>query len=343
MTKKSLSIAVIIPCRNEINYIHELVAAVITQIDVPYPVEIIIADGQSDDGTREVLDQLSKFDKRIKIIDNPARIVSTGLNAAIASTSADIIIRMDVHTEYAQDYVSKCILSLIETGADNVGGPARTKFRSYFQGANSVAYHSVFSVGGASFHNEKYEGWVDTVTYGCWWRKTLLKIGMYDAAFVRNQDDELNLRIVRSGGKIWQSPSILSWYYPRSSFSSLFRQYFQYGYWKVKVIRKHRTPASIRHIVPVTFIFGLIITSIGSLFSHVMLILMIFLVLLYLFCNILASIICCCKNDKFKYLPIVPFVFVGYHFGYGLGFSNGILSMIFAAVANDDKFSDLTR
>jgi len=113
----------------------------------------------------------------------------------------------------------------------------------------AAAFHSSFSTGGAKAHDENYEGWVDTVAYGCWRKTTLVQLGLFDEALVRNQDDELNLRLTRAGGKIWQSRAIVSWYSPRAALSSLFRQYFQYGFWKVAVIRKHGLAGFLAHLV----------------------------------------------------------------------------------------------
>ena len=170
--------------------------------------QIIIAEGMSDDGTRQILQQYSERNSRIIVIDNPRRIVSAGLNAAIAASVGEIILRMDAHTEYGPDYVKKCVEVLEATQADNVGGPARTKADGVRARAIQAAYHSRFSTGGARFHDDNYTGYVDTVTYGCWRKSTLLKLGLFDEQLVRNQDDELNLRITRSGGKIWQSSEI---------------------------------------------------------------------------------------------------------------------------------------
>src|SRR5262249_40965137 len=130
--------------------------------------EILIADGQSEDATRELIESVAARDPRVRLIDNPARIVSTGLNAALLAARRDVIGRMDVHTEYAPDYVRQCVAVLEETGADNVGGPARTRASGYQQRAIAAAYHSPFSAGGAKFHDSSYEGRLDTVTYGCW-------------------------------------------------------------------------------------------------------------------------------------------------------------------------------
>ena len=194
--------------------------------------EIIIADGMSTDGTREELDRLCGGISNLRVISNSGKIVSTGLNAAIHISRGQFILRVDAHTTYSRDYCVRCVETIERTGADNVGGAARTLTRGLVASAVAAAYHSRFSTGGAPFHNEKHEGYVDTVPYGCWRKEKLEELGLFDETLVRNQDDELNLRLLRSGGKIWQSRDIISWYSPRSTLSALFRQYCQYGFGK---------------------------------------------------------------------------------------------------------------
>ena len=157
---------------------------------------------------------------------------------------------MDVHTKYAPDYVRQCVATLEETGADNVGGPWVAEGQGLIGQAIAAAFQSPFSVGGALGHNPCYEGELDTVYLGCWRRGVFDRIGFFDEQLVRSEDDELNLRLTRACGKIWQSPRIKSWYTPRDSLKYLFRQCVQDGYWKVRVIQKHTLPASIRHLVP---------------------------------------------------------------------------------------------
>src|SRR5262249_1078406 len=151
-------------------------------------------------------------------------------------------------------------------GADNVGGPWIARADGYVGLAIAAAFQSSFAVGGARGHNPEYEGKVDTVYLGCWRREIFDRIGFFDEELVRNQDDEFNLRIVRSGGGVWQSPKIQSWYTPRASLRDLCRQYSQYGYWKLRVIQKHRLPASMRHIVPAGFVALLMILGLTAPF-----------------------------------------------------------------------------
>jgi glycosyltransferase involved in cell wall biosynthesis len=328
-----------------VNYIGPFLLDLVQQLDLndALGIEALIADGMSDDGTRERIEQIAASDSRIRLIDNPGRIVSTGLNLAIRQARGDIIIRMDVHSVYAPDYVEKCREVLEKTGADNVGGAHRSKALGYWQEAIGIAFGSGFAVGGARSHNVDYEGFVDTVTYGCWRKKTLEDLGMFDEELVRNQDDELNLRITRAGGKIWQSKQIRLWYCPRNSLRSLFAQYSQYGYWKVRVIQKHNMPASLRHLVPGLFLATLLILLVLSLFHHVFLWGLLLLVGLYACATILASIVACAGRSRIRYLPVMPLIFATFHFGYGYGFLRGIMGFGLRKRRDHSPFSGLTR
>jgi glycosyltransferase involved in cell wall biosynthesis len=304
--------------------------------------EVIVADGMSDDGTREILDRMAASESRIKVVDNPRQIVSTGLNTAICVARGEVILRMDVHTVYARDYICACLTVLHHTGVDNVGGPARTEATNYIQSAICAAYHSPFSVGGARFHNLQYEGYVDTVTYGCWPRKIFDRIGFFDEELVRNQDDEFNLRLTRAGGKIWQSPRIRSWYQPRRSLQALFRQYMQYGYWKVRVIQKHKIPASWRHLAPGVFVLAFFILLITSPWSSIATWAWTILAGTYAVCNIAASFLTSVRRG-WKLLPMLPLVFACYHFAYGYGFLRGILDFVILRHGPTRGYGELTR
>ena len=278
----------------------------------------------------------------------------SGLNLGIARARGDIILRMDVHTRYASDYVVHCLRELRSRDADNVGGPARTETSGFLAGAIAAAYHSPYSCGGARFHDESFEGYVDTVPYGCWRKSTLERIGLFDETFVRNQDDELNLRIVRAGGKIWQSPAIVSWYSPRSDLSRLFAQDFQYGFWKVRVIQKHRIPASVRHLIPAAFVLanvGLALALAAATIGRWPTLLSVSLaawttmLLAYLALSLFSAVIAA-RRHGWRLLPVLPLVFAVYHVSYGLGFLSGVIywnSPQAAAKAGAGLFSRLTR
>ena len=180
------------------------------------------------------------------------------------------------------------------------------------------------------------------MTYGCWRREIFDRIGLFDEELVRNQDDEFNLRTVRSGGRIWQSPSIRSWYSPRGSLRTLFAQYRQYGYWKVRVIQKHRLPASVRHLVPGTFVLTLGGLGMVAPFSTVAAVGL--AVILASYGAVLAAASCLtARRAGWRYLPVLPAVFACYHVSYGIGFMRGILDFVVLRRSPGTSFTALTR
>ena len=258
------TVTVIVPCRNERDHIQAFCASVAQQ-QVPdgWSLEVLIADGMSDDGTRERLTAWCQQDARFRMIDNPGRIVSTGLNRCIEAAQGCFIVRLDVHTVYAPDYVAQCLATWQRTGADNVGGPWRAQGaegpQAVVQRAVAAAFQSRWVAGGALSRDLAYEGPVDTVYLGAWPRETFERFGGFDEHLVRNQDDEHNLRIHRGGGRVWQSASIRSTYWPRASKADVFRQYRQYGYWKPFVMKKHGQAAALRHLIPGLFVAALLL------------------------------------------------------------------------------------
>jgi succinoglycan biosynthesis protein ExoA len=318
-------VSVIVPCRNERNHIEACLRSILDQIEPPGGMEVLVVDGMSDDGTRELLRSSAATDTRVRLIDNPRQITPVALNLGINCARGQIIVRMDAHTEYSRDYVLQCVETLQQTGADNVGGPARTKAVGYVQRAIAAAHHSPFSSGGAAFHRADYEGEVDTVFYGCWRKDKLIQIGLFDEELVRNQDDELNYRITKSGGRLWQSPQIRCWYSPRKSLAGLFKQYMQYGFWKVRVIQKHSRPASFRHLVPVIFVLGLALGWLPGLLYSPLGILYAGLTIAYGILSVVFSAHTAAKAN-WTIFPILPAVFFVYHLSYGLGFAVGLIN-----------------
>jgi len=253
---------VVVPCRNERGHIREFLENLLRQERDGLDCEFLIADGMSDDGTREILGEYAAKFQEIRVVENPGRIVSTGLNAAVRAARGEVMVRMDVHARYAEDFLKSAVEVLEETGAENVGGPWQASGGGYLGRAIAAVFQSGFGSGGADSRKTDYEGPVDTVFLGCWRKATLERIGLFDEALVRNQDDELNYRLTKAGGVVWQSPRIRCWYEPRNSLRKLFWQYFQYGFWKVAVIRKHRLPARLRHVVPGVFV--LVLAALGA-------------------------------------------------------------------------------
>jgi succinoglycan biosynthesis protein ExoA len=348
-------ISTITPCRNEKHHICDFLDSLLRQTVEPgWALEVLIADGESDDGTREFLDEYARRVAAVRVVDNPGRIVSKGLNAALKQAKGEIIIRMDAHTTYAEDYLRECVRVLQESGADNVGGPWIAKGQGSWGEATAAAFRSPFCCGGGRAHDPDYEGEVDTVYLGCWRRSVFNRIGLFDPNLVRNQDDEFNFRLVRSGGKIWQSPRIRSSYVTRSSVKRLFQQYLQYGFWKVAVIRKHRGLASWRHAVPGLFVtsillallaiilaasFGLttVLTAVATLAATELAV--------YAIASIIAALVCG-RSLAPTAMLLLPPVFAIYHVAYGLGFLVGVLSRAGAEGGRNEQgslFTALTR
>jgi len=334
MSNMTPYISIIVPCFNEKKHIRAFVDNLLSLEKPAGGFEVIIADGMSNDGTRDYLENIGNPD--IRVIDNPGRYVSHGLNEAILAARGKLIIRMDVHSVYAGDYIVKCVETLERTKAENVGGPWLLDGKAYFSKAIAAAFLSPLATGGQNSHDPDYEGRVDTVHLGCWRKKVLIEHGMFDENFIRNQDDELNLRITKSGGVVWQNPEIRHWSSTREGIRKLFLQYYQYGYWKWEVMKKHRIIPSIRHIIPGLFVTGLIIAVIIQLMNIFigskilaaadMAFFVIFL--FYLVLIISSSAVLALKNGL-KYFPVFPVIFLCFHFGYGMGFISAVAADIF--------------
>lgn len=337
-----MKVSIVLPCRNEVEHIEACLESVLAQQAPEGGFEIIVADGMSTDGTRERLDALARAHPQLRVLNNPGRIVSTGLNAAIRAAHGEYIIRMDAHTTYAPDYIRSCLEVMQETGADNVGGPVLTVAHTPMQKTIQAVYHSAFAVGGARSHNPNYEGPVDTVLYGCWKKEIFERVGYFDEDLVRNQDDEHNFRLTRSGGKLYQSRRIRSWYHVRGSLNALFHQYMQYGFWKVLVIRKHGSPASLRHLVPGGFLALLGLLLVAGFIWQPAWWAGLGLFALYAGVVLLVSLVTA-AHAGWKLFPMLPLAFGCFHFGYGYGFLRGLLDLVILQNAPHAAFVRLTR
>ncbi len=352
----AVQISIIVACRNEIKQIRRFLDSLLNQDMAGITWEAILADGMSDDGTLDVLEEYRARHPQLRVLTNPGRIVSTGLNAAIRLARGNIIIRMDAHSWYASTYCRLCIATLEHTGADYVGGPVLAQAEGVWARAVTAAFHSRFATGGASrFRELDYEGWVNTLPYGGWRKATLEQIGLFDESLVRNQDDELNIRLLRSGGKIWQTPALQSCYSPRSTLSKLARQYFQYGFWQAPILRKHKSLSSWRKLVPAVFVLGnaLALVALVALalrrspwFAPAVsfwLALVASYLVLVLFASLLAA-----HRHGWATLPYLPLIFCVYHFSFGLGFVVGWLRLVLPqarafSTGTDSAWTRITR
>jgi len=262
-------VTIIFPIKNEAGFVRHSLGAVLEQ---DYPVEkmeVLVADGMSTDRTRRVIYELMAQHPHhdVSILDNPGGIVPSGMNIALRQAAGEIIIRVDGHTLIAPDYVRQCVEALRRTHADNVGGKMTAVGSGPFGRAVAMATSTSFGVGGARFHYSDREEWVDTVYMGAWPRRVFEKIGLFDEELVRDQDDEFNYRLREAGGRVLLSPQIKSEYTVRGSLAGLWRQYFQYGYWKVRVLQKHPRQMRLRQAAPPALVLALLASAFLALFS----------------------------------------------------------------------------
>jgi GT2 family glycosyltransferase len=236
----------------------------------------------------------------------------------------DIIIRIDGHTVIEPDYVYNCVKLLQETEADNVGGRMNAMGTTRFGNAVAIATSTSFGVGASRFHYSEKEEWVDTVYMGAWRRKIFEKIGLFDEELIRDQDDEFNYRLREAGGKILLNPKIKSKYTVRSSPKSLWKQYYQYGYWKERVLQKHPKQMSLRQFIPPAFVLSLLIAVLLAFVTSWGWWLLLLVAGIYLLANLAASIITSSKKG-WKHVLTLPITFSIIHLSYGLGFLAGLI------------------
>ncbi len=315
-------VSIILPLRNESAFIGRGLCAILKQ-DYPGGMEVLIADGMSTDNTRELITSFAGLPSSVRILDNPGKIVPTGINIALRQAKGEIIIRVDGHTMIAPNYVRQCVNALQRTNADNVGGKMNAIGNTAFGKAVASATSTPFGVGGGRFHYSDKEEWVDTVYMGAWPRRVFEKIGLFDEELVRDQDDEFNYRLRAAGGKIRLCPAIKSEYTVRSSPGALWRQYFQYGYWKVRVLQKHPRQMSLRQFVPPVFVLALFLPALLA-FSPTLFPLSVVIPFVYVMTNVGASLLTASKYG-WSSLFLLPVIFAILHLSYGIGFLVGLV------------------
>jgi succinoglycan biosynthesis protein ExoA len=319
-------ISIIMPIRNEADFIVQSLGAVLAQDYHHNQMEVIIADGMSDDNTRQIIQELAvTSDIAIKIIDNANRIVPTGFNAALKQAKGEVIVRVDGHCEIAPDYVSQCVEHLLMKEVAGVGGPIETIGLNRIGETIALAMSSTFGVGGSAFRTIKDKTmYVDTIAFPTYWRKVMDHAGELDEEMVRNQDDEYNYRLRALGYKLLLSPRIKSRYYSRGSLRKLWKQYYQYGFYKVRVMQKHPRQMSLRQFVPPLFVASLFVGAPLAFFGLQFLMFWCIIIILYLIASFFTSIVTSIRFG-WQHLITLPIIFGTIHFSYGLGFLYGLV------------------
>jgi cellulose synthase/poly-beta-1,6-N-acetylglucosamine synthase-like glycosyltransferase len=326
MELKDPLISIILPVRNEEKYIAKCLLSIVNQnsISKDMSYEILVVDGMSIDKTQEIIKEFEQKYKNITLLENPKETVPHALNIGIKHAKGDVIVRVDGHTNIEKDYIYQCVKYLKKTKAECVGGVTVNVNGSFVGKAIALAMSSSFGVGNARFRTGGKEGFVDTLAFGAYRRDVFDKIGTFTEEFTRAQDEEFNYRLRKFGGNIYFTPKIKSYYCTRSSLRKLWSQYFQYGYWKIRVMQKHFKTMQLRQFVPATFVLSLISTGIFSMFSNFIFWFFLSIVLLYSTANLLATFKLVLKK-RLKYVFILPSIFFTLHASYGFGFLWGLL------------------
>ncbi|HEX5439229.1 MAG TPA: glycosyltransferase family 2 protein [Gemmatimonadaceae bacterium] len=319
-------VSIIIPCRNEARFIADCLDSILASGYDQAHLELLVVDGMSDDGTREILDAYAGRHPIVRILNNERRITPVALNLGLAVASGEIVMRMDAHVRYPPEYIPRLVEWLQRSGADNVGGVCRTVPGDETPTARGIALVLAhpFGVGNAHFRiGVREPRWVDTVPFGCYWREVFTRIGMFDEALVRNQDDELNARLIRSGGRILLVPDVVSQYYARRSLRQLARMYYQYGFFKPLVVRKVGGVLTGRQLVPAAFILALGSALVLSTLSAGFAIAGVVLAALYLLAVLACAVALAVKHGARTALAAAA-AFPVLHLSYGVGFLRGV-------------------
>lgn len=333
--------SVIVPIRNEARFIEDNLKSLLNQTYPSDRVEILVVDGMSDDGTREKLEALSKKFPQVRRLDNPSKIVASAFNIGICESAGEIILIVGGHTVVAPNYIEEGIRILQERPEVwGSGGPVQPLAKTLFGRAVALAMSHPFGIGNATHRYPKFEGYAFGSAFP-FFRKSLFdEVGLYDERLVRNQDDELLLRLQIRGMKNYISPKVQSSYYVRESPAQLFRQYLQYGFWRIPVLIKHKRPASLRQLAPLVFyslvFLGLSLALIVGRPTVALLLPSIYLSALILGC--LSRI----RTHGVRVALLAPLAMIIMHFAYAVGMFRGLLVSMRESPFNQ-AMSELSR
>lgn len=336
--KKNPIISVIIPCRNEENYIVNNIESILNQ-EYSGEIEILVVDGMSTDSTRELV---KNFDNSlVKLIDNPHQFTPHAMNIGVDNSEGDFFVILGGHSFLDKYFIAKNVKVLL---SDETIGCSGGQIKNIYENEEgeiiSKAMASKFGVGNATFRVGGEAGFVDTVAFGMYRKEVHYEIGKFDETLVRNQDDDYNFKLTKAGYKVYFDPEINSHYYVRGSYSKLWKQYFQYGYWKVFVNKKHKTVTSVRQFFPIIFVLGIIFGIILSLLSWIFGALLSFAIFLYLAMAISFGFN---GSNSLKESFQIALVFPILHTSYGLGYLKGIIDFLILNKQPSNRSKTLTR
>ncbi len=335
-------ISVIIPCRNEVNFIEECINAIYSnKFPNTYELSVVIVDGMSEDGTREKIQELIYKYPNLYLVNNVLQLTPFAFNLGVKFKNADFYQIVGVRQILDSNYLMKCI-SIFKNKSEVwcVGGLVKNVYVNKTGEIISKAMSTSFGMGLGNFRTILTSTYTDTVgtpMYPSW---VFEKIGYFDEELIRNQDDDFNFRVTQAGGKIWFESGISLKYYVRGDFKGLFKQFFQYGYWKVFVNKKHRAVTTIRQLVPPLFVLYLFSLPFAFIINN--------LVGLLLSSGLIFYILLACVFAFKKSIGIKEFfgifkVFPILHFSYGLGYLQGLIHFIILGKKPSNKQKSLSR
>jgi GT2 family glycosyltransferase len=320
--EESPFVSIMMPVRNEQAFIARSLGAVLAQDYPARRVEILVADGASEDQTLEIIHSLPGAE-RVRVIPNPWKTQAAGLNLALRQAKGDIIVRVDGHTVIAPDYVRQCVIALRDTGAYNVGGRINPIGITRMGQAIACATRQPFAVPGA-FHTCNRAVYTDTVYLGAWPRQVLQQLGGFDERLAPNEDYELNYRLRQAGGKVYLSPAIQSSYFGRQTLGALARQYFHYGKAKTHTLKKHPASLRPRQLAAPGFLCILLGGLLCALMAPFAWDCWVLLVIAYLSALLAYSLAAVKEADALLFWRL-PLVFLTIHVAWGMGFWVGLL------------------
>ena len=319
-------VSIVMPLYNEEHYIRNCIDSLLEQDYPRESMEWIFVDGGSSDLTKNILEEYRcKYPNLIKILDNPHKTVPYAMNIGIRSSTGKYIIRLDAHSDYSKNYISKCVYYLENTDADNVGGLVETKSKGFVGNAIAKMLSSKFGVGNSQFRTNGKTGYVDTVPFGAFRREVFEKLGGYDERLTRNQDNEMNFRIRKNGGKIYLSDEIHLSYFCRDSIRGISDMAKKNGMWNIITMKLCPGAIGIRHLIPLAFVISIIVLTVLSFVHRYFLFLFMIEISLYLALDIFFSTKI---SDNLKEFGLLLLLFPIFHVSYGLGSLKGIYKVI---------------
>lgn len=323
-------VSIIVPTYNEETYIKQCVKSIIRNDFPKELLEVLFVDGMSEDGTREIICEYAKEFTYIKLVDNPKRIIPCAMNIGIRQANGRYIIRLDAHSVYPKNYISKLLKQKEKLRADNVGTAFIVEVLN--KNRKSCSIKKVLSNkfgNGNGLHRVGVDKptIVDTVPFGCYKKEIFNTIGYYDERLIRKEDSEFNNRLVRNGGIIYLLPDMKFTYYARETYSKLARNNYKNGLWNIltSYYTKSFYSSRLRHFIPLAFILSLFIPILLSLLKFFFIYVVLIIILAY---NALVFYISYVSNDENTNIFALVLAFYILHFSYGIGSLMGIFKVI---------------